>query len=51
MGGCARGASAREDFGAFRKRMVCRVYYKLEKLLRETGFQIGENPQKGRCGK
>ena len=36
---------ARKDFGAFEKRMVCRAYYNIEKLLRENGGPIGKNPE------
>ena len=42
----AREENARKDFGAFEKRMVCRVYYNREKILRETGGPIAKNPER-----
>ena len=41
----AHSEKARKDFGAFEKRMVCRVYYNLEKLPRENGGPIEKNPE------
>ena len=41
----AHAEKARADFGAFERRNVCRLYYNLEKIPRETGGPIGKNPE------
>ena len=42
----AHEENARKDFGAFGKRMVCRVCYNREKILREAGGPIAKNPER-----